>query len=106
MTHDHSDLIDRLKKSCVGQPALIPWPHRLLHEAIDAIALLAANTATDDATVARVARAILKARFYDYEPEQYGHDLADFYLAVWPDWGDEAIVEANAAIAALGGKDE
>lgn len=35
---DHSDLIDRLRAACVGYPrASIAWPHRLLHEAADAL---------------------------------------------------------------------
>jgi len=27
------DIIQRLNAACVGQPAHIPWPHRLLHDA-------------------------------------------------------------------------
>lgn len=35
---DHSDLIDRLRAACVGYPrASIAWPHRILHEAADAL---------------------------------------------------------------------
>lgn len=31
------DLVFRLRNACVGKPAKIPWPHRLLHEAADTI---------------------------------------------------------------------
>lgn len=31
------DIVDRLKKACVGRPAKIPWPHYILHEAVDEI---------------------------------------------------------------------
>lgn len=35
---DHSDLIARLRAACVGRPsASIAWPHRILHEAADAL---------------------------------------------------------------------
>lgn len=41
-----SDLVDRLKAACVGHPdAKIPWPHRLLHEAIDELTALRARVA-------------------------------------------------------------
>jgi hypothetical protein len=37
------DVIDRLKAACVGHPhAKIPWPHRLLHDAIAEIRALRA----------------------------------------------------------------
>lgn len=33
-----SDIKERLKEACNGHPnAVIPWPHRLLHDAIDAV---------------------------------------------------------------------
>jgi hypothetical protein len=33
-----SEIKERLKEACNGHPnAVIPWPHRLLHDAIDAI---------------------------------------------------------------------
>lgn len=33
-----SDLKQRLREACNGHPqALIPWPHRILHEAAEAI---------------------------------------------------------------------
>ena len=29
------DILDRLRAACIGHPAAtIPWPHRLLHDAI------------------------------------------------------------------------
>jgi hypothetical protein len=48
-----SDLIERLSAACDGHPnAKIPWPHRLLHEAIAEIARLRAeNAALSTATV-------------------------------------------------------
>lgn len=37
-------LSQRLRDACIGHPtAMIPWPHRLLHEAADALADLAAR---------------------------------------------------------------
>lgn len=30
-------ILDRLKEACNGTPAKIPWPHRLLHDAIKEI---------------------------------------------------------------------
>lgn len=30
----NDDLIERLHAACKGAPVTIPWPHRLLHEAI------------------------------------------------------------------------
>ena len=33
-------LIERLRDACNGQSAKIPWPHRLLHEAADALELV------------------------------------------------------------------
>lgn len=41
------ELIARLKECCRGQPAQIPWPHRVLHDAIAAI------EAADEALAAR-----------------------------------------------------
>ncbi len=32
-----SDLVERLRAACVGRPAKIAWPHRILHEAADEI---------------------------------------------------------------------
>lgn len=29
-----SDIVERLKDACNGSPATIPWPHRVLHNAI------------------------------------------------------------------------
>ena len=48
-----SDLIERLSAACDGHPnAKMPWPHRLLHEAIAEIARLRAeNAALSTATV-------------------------------------------------------
>lgn len=38
MTNKHAELIKRLREACNGHPnALIPWPHRLLHDAADAL---------------------------------------------------------------------
>lgn len=36
-----TDIVDRLKDACVGLPnAEIPWPHRLLHDAVAEIVKL------------------------------------------------------------------
>lgn len=51
--------------------------------------------------VERVARAILKARFYDPEPDMYGHDLERFHREMDPDQADEAKREARSAILAI-----
>ena len=41
MTTDPSDIVERLRAACVGHPhANIPWPHRLLHDAMGEIELL------------------------------------------------------------------
>lgn len=40
MKTDDVDIVERLRDACVGQPAEIPWPHRLLHDAADEIASL------------------------------------------------------------------
>jgi len=42
-TSEAADIVDRLKAACVGHPnASIPWPHRLLHDAIAEIEQLRA----------------------------------------------------------------
>ncbi len=41
-----SDIVQRLKAACVGQPAKVKWPHRLLHDAIALIAELKAENAS------------------------------------------------------------
>lgn len=51
--------------------------------------------------VERVARAILKARFYDYEPHAYGNDVDLFFREIDPEHMYEARDEARAAIAAM-----
>lgn len=51
--------------------------------------------------VERVARAILKRRFYDCEPEMYGTDLDQFYRDLDPDHWFDAVAEASAAIEAM-----
>lgn len=43
------DIIDRLSQACSGHPsATIPWPHRLLHDAITEIRELRARLAAQD----------------------------------------------------------
>lgn len=37
------DLVKRLRENCAGQPATVPWPHRVLHEAADRIEQLEAD---------------------------------------------------------------
>ena len=48
-----------------------------------------------------VARAILKARFYDCEPEMYGNDLDAFFREIDADHIVDAHDEARAAIEAM-----
>ena len=44
------DVLDRLKDACVGHPyAKIPWPHRLLHDAIAEIEKLRKDLCTQSA---------------------------------------------------------
>lgn len=50
--------------------------------------------------VERVARAILKAEFYDCEPGMY-ESLDAFFAEVWDEHKDEAEHKAHAAIAAM-----
>lgn len=40
-----NDLVKRLRDVCVGMPAEIAWPHRILHEAADRIEALEAENA-------------------------------------------------------------
>lgn len=56
------------------------------------------TTTPDD--VMRVARAILKARFYDCEPEMYG-SVEEFFASMFSEHVDEAVQEARAAIEAM-----
>lgn len=56
------------------------------------------TTTHDD--VMRVARAILKARFYDCEPEMYG-SVEEFFASMFSEHVDEAVQEARAAIEAM-----
>ena len=64
------------------------------------IARLEAPSVAQAAMVLLVARAILKARFYDCEPEAY-ESLDAFYVSIWDDWGDDALYEAESAIRAI-----
>ncbi len=41
----------RLLDACVGKPAKVPWPHRLLHDAVDAIEALEARQEKLEAVV-------------------------------------------------------
>lgn len=38
-----SDIVDKLLDACVGTPAKIEWPHRLLHDAVAEIRKLRAD---------------------------------------------------------------
>lgn len=51
--------------------------------------------------IERVAKALLKARFYDYEPGAYENDLEKFFKVVDPDHVEAAEYEARAAIEAM-----
>ncbi len=56
--------------------------------------------------IERVARAILKARFYDCEPHMYGNDVGRFFGEVDSELLCEARGEACAAIEEMGGEFE
>jgi len=51
--------------------------------------------------IEKVAKAILKARFYDCEPEMYSNDLATFYAELDDEHFESAHSEARAAIEAM-----
>ena len=50
---DVSDIRQRLLDVCVGKPAKIPWPHRLLHDAADHIKALEERQVKLEAVVAK-----------------------------------------------------
>lgn len=58
-------------------------------------------TTTSDDMVERVARAILKARYYDCEPGMYGNDVGVFFAGIDRDLVRDAEYEARAAIEAM-----
>lgn len=58
-------------------------------------------TTIPDDMVARVARATLKARYYDCEPEMYGNDVDAFFAGIDSDLVRDAEYEARAAIEAM-----
>lgn len=49
----------------------------------------------------RIARAILKRRFYDCEPDMYGRDLERFFAEHEDGLMVEALDEAEAVLAAI-----
>ncbi len=51
--------------------------------------------------IERVAKSILKVRFYDPEPHMYGNDPEDFFYQLDPDHIIDAHDEARAAIEAM-----
>ncbi len=51
--------------------------------------------------IERVRDAILKAQYYDPEPEAYGHSLELFRASTYPEHVDEATAMARAAIEAM-----
>ena len=63
------DIVEKLRRACNGNPAVIQWPHRGLHDAADEIerlrtvlASIAANTCCDRCQeAALVATAALEA---------------------------------------------
>ena len=77
-----SDIKDRLLAACNGHPtAAIPWPHRLLHDAIDQI----------EAQQARIAELVAAAT-----------DVV-WHISEFTDWkmGTEAVQRDIKALAAL-----
>lgn len=60
----------RLKDACDGHPyAKIPWPHRLLHDAIDCIVALRAQAAPQDADKLRAENERLREALTECESE-------------------------------------
>jgi len=57
-------------------------------------------TTTSDDMVERVARAILKARYYDCEPGMYGNDVGVFFAGIDSDLVRDAEYESRAGIEA------
>lgn len=50
LTQDEAELVARLREACVGHPhAKVAWPHRVLHEAADAISRIAEERGQRDA---------------------------------------------------------
>ena len=77
-----SDIKDRLLAACNGHPtAAIPWPHRLLHDAIDQIE---AQQARNEALVAAATDVV-------------------WHISEFTDWkmGTEAVQRDIKALAAL-----
>ena len=58
-------------------------------------------TTIPDDMVERVARAILKARYYDCEPGMYGNDVGAFFAGIDSDMVHDSEYEARAAIEAM-----
>lgn len=54
----------------------------------------------------RIARAILKRRFYDCEPDMYGRDLERFFSEIDPQHMHDARDEVEAVLAAMRDPDE
>lgn len=73
-----SDIKDRLLAACNGHPtAAIPWPHRLLHDAIDQIEAQQARIAELEQQLAELRRGVdnLKIRSYELGQQEL-HDMA------------------------------
>lgn len=58
-------------------------------------------TATDGLRE-RVASAILKARYFDVEPEQYGCDEHAFFAELEAETWEDALCEADGALKVIG----
>ena len=76
-----SDIKDRLLAACNGHPtAAIPWPHRLLHDAIDQIEAQQARIAELEQQLAELRRGVDNIKIRSYELGQ--HELHDKALAL------------------------
>jgi hypothetical protein len=85
---DVSGIVERLRAACVGHPAVIAWPHRLLHEAADALLTSQARAESAEAEVARLRAAVEAARNFVTNQRP---------IRGFPDW--DALNDSLAALA-------
>ena len=93
MPTNERDLVDRLLKACNGHPhALIPWPHRILHDAVAHIQAQAVRIAQlTEAWQKAADEADAIAESYDMLKGAWATDLAklkkaEAELALVRDW--------------------
>ena len=68
-----SDLPKRILEYCVGRTTMIPWPHRILHEAAEAIEAFEADTRLN--TAMKLLRDNQSPMRFDREMSQADHDI-------------------------------